>query len=77
MKTIYVIEEIDQDQGHCVIGVSDTVENAESMIKEFFGELEILKAQSIEENGIEFIWDVKFEGEVSQVVVRYFELNEI
>lgn len=55
MKSLLVIHEKDlEDNEKTVIGVADSVENAEEMIKKYYGEFEEISRNDIQDSGLEY-----------------------
>ena len=77
MKNLIVIEEIDKDKKSFIIGVCDNMEKALELTKEFFGEYEVLNIKDVRDSGIEYIYEILCEGDISKIVYRDFELNKL
>ncbi len=82
MKLIVVIHEKDLlDNEGIVIGVADSVVNAEKVIKEYYGEFKEISHHDVGESNIEYIKvvEVKYpNNEVCkyQIMLEWFELNK-
>jgi len=80
-KEVYVIWEIDYcDNESLIIGVANTKDDVERMIKEYYG-LDVTSVsdfKDVQESGIENTRTVHC-GDigVSRVIVNYFNINEI
>jgi len=58
-KTVYVIQRKDEDGELSIIGCSFSSEKAKEMIKEYYGEYDVLLFRDIRDSGIE--WQMKIE----------------
>lgn len=59
-KTIYVLTERDPVDGNTiVIGVSDSLENADKMMSDYYKEFEVKRFKDVRDSGIEWYKDVE------------------
>jgi hypothetical protein len=82
MKEVLVIHEKDsEDCEQIIIGVADSGESAEKMIREYYGDYKLLKHHSIHEASVEYLkWlEVKNhlnEPHIVRVHLKWFTVNE-
>jgi hypothetical protein len=82
MKMVIVIHEKDlSDNESIVIGVADSVENAEKVIKEYYGEFKEIELTHEGDSNIEYIKviEVKYPNDEVckyQIMLEWFELNK-
>lgn len=83
MKPLIVIQEIDLDDlEQIVIGVADSVENAEKLINEYYGEHNVVSCEDIRDGNIECLKTLEVNGindELYKVKIwlELFQLNEL
>ena len=79
---VRVIHEKDLESNESiVIGVADSVENAEKVIKEYYGDFKEISHEDVGESNIEWIKVIEVEypnNEVCkyQIMLEWFELNK-
>jgi hypothetical protein len=78
---ILVIRERDlEDRELTIIGVADSVENAEKVIKEYYGDYEVIGFRNIQDSNMEYCKTLEVEGIQGKshrvdVTLEWFELN--
>jgi len=81
MKMILVIHETDlDDKEQIVMGVADSIENAELLIKEYYGEYKEISYNDIRDSNLEYskVLEVKdaFDKPYKvEICLEWFELN--
>lgn len=82
MKNLIVIQEIDlEDKEQIVVGVADSLENAEKIISDYYGEHKEISYTDIRDSNLEYSKVLEMKGafeEPYQVMVwlEWFTLNE-
>ncbi len=82
MDNVIVIHEIDfDDNSHSVIGIADSIVVAEKMIKDYYGEFNVISYIDVRDSSIEYekILNVKSIRDDYNVKVwlQWFELNRL
>jgi hypothetical protein len=83
MKEVFVIHEKDlDDHEQIVIGVADSVENAERIIREYYGDYKQLSYRDIRDSDIEYskrleVKDHLDKPHIVEVYLQWFTVNEI
>ncbi len=81
---LIVIHELDlSDKDHCVIGVADSVKNAELIISKYYGEFKEISFQDIRDSNLEYSKVIEL-NDISKnakyrvkIYLEWFELNII
>ena len=83
MKTVLVIHEKDlDDEDKIVVGVADSIENAEKVIKEYYGEFKEISYNDIRDSNLEYSKVLELKGAFEkpyqvEIWLEWFELNNI
>jgi hypothetical protein len=80
MNVVVIHEKDYDDKIDTVIGVADSVENAEKVIRDYYGEFEVTKYTDIRDSGLEYQKVLKVEGlngkhYLVEICLQWFELN--
>ena len=81
-QQILVIHEVDHDDdAHSVVGVADSVENAQKVIDEYYGEYKEISFKDIRDSSIEWEKTLELEGAFKKpyrvtVWLEWYTLNE-
>ncbi len=77
MKNLLVIHEKDLDDNeHIVVGVADSVKNAENIIKDYYGEFEEISYEDIRDCNLEYSKVIEVNGTYKVMIwLEWFELN--
>ena len=71
-NTIVILENSD-----CVIGVCTDLENAYKLVDEYYGNYNVITKKDIRDSGIEYIWEISLDNEVTTITFMSFELNKL
>ncbi|MFA5638646.1 MAG: hypothetical protein WC961_07195 [Anaerovoracaceae bacterium] len=83
MKTVIVIHELDHDDHEkCVIGVAESVEQAEAMIKEYYGDYKEVAHWDIREHNFHYVKTLEVMDHKNipyrvTITLEWFALNKV
>ena len=83
MKVVYTLLEEDQeDKETSIIGVFDSVDNANKGLTYYYGEFEVMEHKDMQDGGIEWFKELKVKDHINndynvKLWLQYFRLNEV
>jgi hypothetical protein len=82
MKNVLVIHEKDlEDKDQSVIGVVDSLEEADKLINKYYGEHTVLKFKDIRDSNLEWEKTLEVEGVLTcyevEVWLEWFQINQV
>jgi hypothetical protein len=74
---VFVVEELDKFNETSIIGVADSLEKANGLYIEYYGNHKILNKRDIRDSGIEYEYHIECDEDRYYVIIKSFTLNKL